>query len=255
MSQEEGQLEIDEASWKQLVKEGREARKQKDAACWYLGGLAIQVAGHSKLDRESKYGENALERYADEIGENPGTLREYRRVAERFPIRIGNLGFSHHQAAASLVPWDEDSKRFDNALAVSLLEQADRERWSVPRLSQEVQAARPPHHGRHRPSPEPEDEEMPDWLDLFTTSVGRISADDIRELDPQKVVAEIVKWCGARQVEWFERQVRQARYILADTDMVLEDEDGTRLGQCLSCGRTVPWGIYTCRDCWRDRQD
>ena len=81
--------------WEGLVNEGIEARKMGDAANWRLGDLAAGV--------ETVYGEGDLQRYADAIGIEYGTLREQRRVAGKFPEnarRLANLTWSHHQVVA-----------------------------------------------------------------------------------------------------------------------------------------------------------
>jgi len=234
------------ARWEELVEKGIEAREQMDGAQWELGRLALEVA--PTLDRASTYGEHALERYADAIGADPGALGEYRRVAERFPIQIENLSWGHHQAAASLVRWDDENKEWDNKAAVVLLKEAERRRCSVSELRDKVQEV------RHRPPAGarawPKSKYRP-WLEKFTDAVEDIAEDEIADRDPGEIVRMILQKCHPERVKWLAQQMAEAHYTLADTDMVFKNDV---LGQCLSCGRTVPWGIYTCRDCWCDRE-
>ena len=63
-------------SWEELVAAGRRARMVRDAAQWALGDLSLQV--------EKVYGQNRLAAYAREVGVEPSTLKEYRRVATRY---------------------------------------------------------------------------------------------------------------------------------------------------------------------------
>lgn len=80
-------------SWEDFVSAGMIARELKDTSQWFLGELALGI--------ETRYGENTLDSYAREIGINPRSLVEYRRVASRYPRekRVRFLSFSHHQRA------------------------------------------------------------------------------------------------------------------------------------------------------------
>ena len=114
----------DRLYWDEHVREGIEARQQRDGAQWRLGDLAASV--------ETTYGEQSLQKYAEEIGVEFNTLREYRRVANEFgnATRVANLSWTHHREVAALddpEPW---------------LRMAAHEGWSVARLRQEIEATR-----------------------------------------------------------------------------------------------------------------
>lgn len=118
--------------WGGLVAEGRAARAAADRGAWRIGDLAALV--------ERRYRSGALKRFADEIGESPGTVRRYRWVAGTYEsamrLRFSRLSFSHFQAVAGLP---------DRHL---WLERAQRGSWGVARLVSESRAASPVRRSR-----------------------------------------------------------------------------------------------------------
>ena len=84
-------------TWDDVVDEGLKARRQKDGSQWKLGDLALTV------EKAKTYGEHALEQYAQDIGENYNTLRQYRQVAEAYgsDARASDLPWRHHLVVAS----------------------------------------------------------------------------------------------------------------------------------------------------------
>lgn len=78
-------------TWEDYVSAGVMARELKDMSQWFLGELATGI--------EKKYGEDSLGKYSREIGVNPKSLAEYRRVVKKWPRykRLPYMSFSHHQ--------------------------------------------------------------------------------------------------------------------------------------------------------------
>lgn len=78
-------------TWEEFVSAGMMARELKDMSQWFLGELATGI--------EKKYGEDSLGKYSREIGVNPKSLTEYRRVVKKWPRykRVRFMSFSHHQ--------------------------------------------------------------------------------------------------------------------------------------------------------------
>ncbi len=76
--------------WTTLVKEGKQAVKSN----WKLGDLALEV--------ETGHRDHSLQEYADEIGVEYDTLRDYRYVAEAWPTaeRSATVGWSIHRVFA-----------------------------------------------------------------------------------------------------------------------------------------------------------
>jgi hypothetical protein len=109
--------------WEDLVNAGIEARKMGDQSNWTLGDLAAQV--------ETTYGQGDLQKYAERIGVEYGSLRAYQAVAKRFVKRLTNLTWSHHQIVAA---------RDD---AEDVLAQAEREHWTVGELRRQIKAETP----------------------------------------------------------------------------------------------------------------
>jgi hypothetical protein len=107
----------DRIHWPDLVAEGIEARRTRDGAQWRLGDLALEV--------ETTYGGHELERYAEDVGVEYNTLRDYRDTAKAYGIdeRSSNLSWSHHRAVRS------QSDRQD------WIRQAIEKRWSVRTLT------------------------------------------------------------------------------------------------------------------------
>lgn len=90
-------------SYEGLVEAGRAAREQADNMQWVEGDLAleVEVLPPNERPRDPETGDfiadetKALKRYADDIGINYSTLKDYRRTAVAWPER----------ARASAVPW------------------------------------------------------------------------------------------------------------------------------------------------------
>ncbi|OGO52530.1 MAG: hypothetical protein A2148_08515 [Chloroflexi bacterium RBG_16_68_14] len=104
-------------TYEDLVLDGMEARQQADDANWRLGDLAAEVVGG--------YGEGKLQDFAEKIGVEYKTLRNYRRIAKLFSEnarRRAYLAFGHYDAVAA---------RKD---AESWLGRAERRRWSIREL-------------------------------------------------------------------------------------------------------------------------
>lgn len=75
---ETSQQEMSRWSWEQLVSTGMVAREYKDLSQWILGKLALAV--------DTAYGDNAIGKFASEIGVNINTLQRYRWVVKHFPL-------------------------------------------------------------------------------------------------------------------------------------------------------------------------
>lgn len=126
----------DRLHWDEIVAEGRAAREAADGAQWALGALAMRV--------EITYGERDLQRFAEQIGIEPDTLDWYRRVARRFPIRIGNLPWWVYRVLSQFPEPERDA-----ALA-----RAVDEHWTVAKARAELKrtqdAQEPPQERPHQ---------------------------------------------------------------------------------------------------------
>ncbi len=81
-------------TWEEYISYGVTLRALKDDCQWVLGDMARGI--------EKAYGDNAIGKFAREIGINEKSLIEYRRVALQYPLkshRMRFLSFSHHQRA------------------------------------------------------------------------------------------------------------------------------------------------------------
>lgn len=114
--------------WETCVGAGRMMTETMDAHRFDLGDLALTV--------QKRYGNDALGQFCTDIGlARVQTLREYRRVAARFPAAIrmefsGALSWSHYQAAM----------RAGDDAELWLARAAD-EGWPVATLHRELAAA------------------------------------------------------------------------------------------------------------------
>lgn len=110
--------------WDEYVQWALEARKLKNLGQWYLGYFALGIA--------KKYGEDAIGKYAQEIGIPKESLQVYRWVAGKFSLEeilraVNILPFTaYRHAAGTDSPSDWIKKAEENA-------------WSVQRLYREIQ--------------------------------------------------------------------------------------------------------------------
>jgi hypothetical protein len=72
-------IDLSEVGWEQLVDYGRQASQLESISCWVLGDLAVAVS------RNAKFGDKALDKFAEEVDVSVGTLRNYRVVSEAYP--------------------------------------------------------------------------------------------------------------------------------------------------------------------------
>jgi hypothetical protein len=111
----------DRLYWDEIVRRGMAARKKSDDSSWELGECASEV--------ETRYGEGDLQKYADAIGVNYDTLRDYRYVVGRFVERPTNLPFGVLRALAR-IETDEDRQYW--------MGRAVMEHWTVSRARREI---------------------------------------------------------------------------------------------------------------------
>ena len=109
-------------SWEEYVSVGIEAREQKDNSQWELGDLACGI--------EKDYGNDTIGKFANEIGVNKSTLKNYVQISKSFrKVPRGTfsiLSYSHFREIAPL----EDKEYW--------LEQASDNDWSVEQLRIEI---------------------------------------------------------------------------------------------------------------------
>jgi hypothetical protein len=67
-------------TWKQLVDEGQRLVAMEGDIKWQLGDLALEVAPMGTAGGTGNGATEKVERYAEEINVDPGTLRNYRGV-------------------------------------------------------------------------------------------------------------------------------------------------------------------------------
>jgi hypothetical protein len=70
--------DLSEVGWAKLVEYGQQAGLLGSVSCWALGDLAVEVSN------SARYGDHALDRFADEVDVSPGTLRNYKVVSESY---------------------------------------------------------------------------------------------------------------------------------------------------------------------------
>jgi hypothetical protein len=118
--------------WDELVAEGRELAAAANGQQWRIGDLALEVAEMRPHGGVPADVETRLNRFSNEIGVPFNTLRDYRRVAARWPedTRVSSVSFFVHRAFAGL------DDRFDLILL---------RRWTM-RSALEHVAGRPSPH-------------------------------------------------------------------------------------------------------------
>ena len=86
---------FDVEEYQDLVAEGRRIRSSQDSTNWGLGDLSLKV--------ETKYGERTTEKYANDVGVEVATLRNYKLVSNsyQFSWRRENLSWWHHSVVAA----------------------------------------------------------------------------------------------------------------------------------------------------------
>lgn len=116
-------------SWEELVSTGIELAQHMDLHRWAIGDVGCKV--------ESRYGQNSMGKFADEIGiANAQTFRDYTRVARRFEPATRNafsgsaITFTHYRTAM----------RAKDDAELWLARAAD-ESWSVRELNRQIAAA------------------------------------------------------------------------------------------------------------------
>lgn len=174
--------------WARIVAEGKAARAAADGGRWRIGHLALLV--------ERRYRSRALQRFAEEIGESYPTVRRYRWVVKRYDpgirFRFPGLSFSHFQAVAGL------SGR------ARWLERAERNGWSVDRLTRESRGA--------GPRAAPAVERARSSFDQVSRAIAELS-----RLDDRALARAGEEWLGealagvSAQLQWLERRLRAAR--------------------------------------------
>jgi len=95
-------VSVAKESYEDLVSKGTVLRELQDSSQWAFGDLAYKVVRDLGDVRDAE-GKVPLDRLAADIGERPGTLRQYRWVSMRFPnreVRTTNLSWSHYRHAA-----------------------------------------------------------------------------------------------------------------------------------------------------------
>lgn len=110
-------------SWDDFVEGWHHLNRLADGVTWYRGQLVSKLKG--------KYGEKAVEKFAEEVGYSPAHLYRYAQVYEAFgeiSSRYENLAFKHYKAVLTL----------DSGEAEGWLEKADEERWSARELERQV---------------------------------------------------------------------------------------------------------------------
>lgn len=123
---------IEEAriSWEEYITMGMEAREKKDNAQWELGDLACRV--------KKNYGEDAVGKYAIEIGVVKTTLQEYKTVSNFFEKSVrtdfSRLSYSHFRLAEINNTKEE---------AIDWLKKADDNDWTYEQLAIEIKKSKP----------------------------------------------------------------------------------------------------------------
>lgn len=118
---------------------GEILRRVDEAKQWAIGDWLV--------DGKSHYGDGLYKRAAEITGLSESHLRTYQSIADRFQLclRKHNLGWSHHNEAASIktIGTDADGKLFltdeaDTEKIAELLDKAEDKKWSVVELRQKV---------------------------------------------------------------------------------------------------------------------
>lgn len=85
-------------TWELLVATGAADEEEMAIRRWRKGDCALRVEKH--------YGSDAIRAYADQIGTNPNTLKQYRQMSGFYEkstrVLFPNLFYSHYRTAMSL---------------------------------------------------------------------------------------------------------------------------------------------------------
>jgi hypothetical protein len=111
-------------SWEEAVSKGQDLRSAKDNSQWDLGDLSLEV--------DTAYGQDSLDKFANDIGINKKSLQQYRRVSAAFTKEQRNPYLSHRHHLL-LVPQEDRLK---------WLELANDNNWTVSQLERELALSR-----------------------------------------------------------------------------------------------------------------
>ena len=115
--------------WEQFVSAGMEARALKDFSQWALGHLAFGL--------EKEYGEDALGKFAREIGVSSSSLNVYRWVVRKF-------GRKYCQSDRGYIPFELYKVAAGTEEPEGWIERAWKNDWTVNQMRREVQKLKKP---------------------------------------------------------------------------------------------------------------
>jgi N6-adenosine-specific RNA methylase IME4 len=124
------------AEWE---KYGEILRRVDEAKQWAIGDWLV--------DGKSHYGDGLYKQAAEITGQSEGTLRQYASLSSQFELlaRTNNLSYRHHYEVASIKTIVEgtDGKLYlsdeaDTEKIAELLDEAEKKKWSVVQLREEV---------------------------------------------------------------------------------------------------------------------
>jgi hypothetical protein len=182
--------------WGSLVKEGKSVADEHDHDSWRLGELASLVT--------TEYGKGKLEQYAKEIGQNSGTLKDYRTTVEKWPdrkaIRIAITVarvLNRHPDRFEIAKQNPNMTRLDAKSAM--------DKWK---------ATQPKHVAKKAKKPEPYE--------------GPADRRHIESEIEQRVTDRVEDWMNK-----FRPHLDDAKAIKAGRRGIISKEDGTTLRRCL----------------------
>jgi hypothetical protein len=99
---------------------------------WWKGDIVNKIS--------VVYGENSLDKFAEEVKESTVTLENYRRVSRAFDetYRNQDLSWTHYLVASYADSYNKGENKFESNERYNWIDKANNEGWSTNRLGQEI---------------------------------------------------------------------------------------------------------------------
>lgn len=115
-------------SWGELISAWATVQELGDMSSWTLGDIANEVTRTFGTSKDTG-GKTPLDKFAEEVGERPSTVRQYAWVSRTFPARadrMTGLSWSHYRAAVK------------TEAPMVWIDTAVKESWTVAKLVEEI---------------------------------------------------------------------------------------------------------------------
>ena len=123
-------------SWEELISLWTISKEAETKSQWVKGDITLKIAGI--------YGEQALRKFAQEVGEKLTTLEHYRRVSRAFPHgkRNYNMTWTHYLLASFTDSYKKDVNMFQGNSRFDWAEKASDGGWTTPKMQQEIKKSK-----------------------------------------------------------------------------------------------------------------